>query len=59
VVCIPQGAKTPFVLRRDWSIWGGGGGEETFRLYGEAYLHSFMDGQVLGKRIEHRWFDLR
>ncbi|KAL8393700.1 hypothetical protein RB595_003439 [Gaeumannomyces hyphopodioides] len=68
-VCIFAGAKTPFILRKDeGSSQDSGEGkqeqeydeeDEVWRLYGEAYVHSMMDKQILGKRIYQRWFELR
>lgn len=49
--CVFLGAKTPYVVRRD----GEGDGS---KLLGEAYLHGFMKGEVIGSGMEETWFEL-
>ena len=45
-VWILQGARTPFVLRRNGNL-----GDDTFQLIGEAYVHGFMHGEAVTSAI--------
>ncbi|PMD62302.1 HET-domain-containing protein [Hyaloscypha bicolor E] len=53
-ICIFPGCRMPFILRRDSVGNGIQGGDQCYRLVGEAYVHGFMDGEALvfGMKLE-------
>jgi hypothetical protein len=51
-VCIVQGARTPFIIRKEE-----GYGQNEYRLIGDAYIHGMMHGEAL-KAPGFKWEDM-
>jgi Heterokaryon incompatibility protein (HET) len=51
-VCIVQGARTPFIIRKEE-----GYGPNEYRLIGDAYIHGMMHGEAL-KAPGFKWEDM-
>jgi hypothetical protein len=45
VICLLEGAQTPFILRADKS-YENGEQNTSWKLIGEAYIHGVMDGEA-------------
>ncbi|TVY83624.1 Heterokaryon incompatibility protein 6 OR allele [Lachnellula suecica] len=48
LVCIIQGAQTPYVLRASMS-----GSSTAYRIVGECYVHGMMDGEMSEEEMNH------
>jgi hypothetical protein len=53
-ICIFPGCRTPYILRRDSGGNGIQGGDQCYRLVGEAYVHGFY-----GRRGAGIWYEAR
>jgi hypothetical protein len=51
VVFLIRGAEVPFVLRP----LGKENGRKRFQLVGEAYIHGFMDGEIMKRDYRGMW----
>lgn len=47
IVFIPHGAQTPFLIRRQELDHSVAVGENHYQLVGKAYVHGFMEGEVM------------
>uniref|UniRef100_A0A0B7JVP0 Heterokaryon incompatibility domain-containing protein n=1 Tax=Bionectria ochroleuca TaxID=29856 RepID=A0A0B7JVP0_BIOOC len=52
LVCVLYGGQTPFILRKSERRPG------MFRLVGDCYVHSLMDGEALRMGLEERKFEI-